>query len=81
MIRTMAASDRNQVIFFKRFGVTVRKMREEAGLTLEDMQEYGFSPQHFQKIEAGKKFVNFYTVFRIAKAFNHSMGHLIEMLD
>jgi DNA-binding XRE family transcriptional regulator len=46
------------------------------GLTLEAMQSHGFSAQHFQKIESGKKAVNLYTAYRICKAFKMSLSEL-----
>jgi len=66
--------ENDQVRLFKKFGGKVRQLRLNRGLTLEDMQEYGFSPQHFQKIESGKKAINFYTVIRIAKALKVSLS-------
>jgi transcriptional regulator with XRE-family HTH domain len=70
--------DKVQESFFKKFGAIVRQLRLERGLTLEDMQEYGFSAQHFQKVEAGKKAVNLFTANRIANAFNISTSKLLK---
>ena len=73
--------DKEQKKFFKNFGAMVRKFRLEKGWTLEDMQEHDFSAQHFQKIEAGKKAVNLYTVVRIAKALNSSLASLLKSME
>ncbi len=72
--------DKEQKKFFKNFGAMIRKFRLEKNWTLEDMQEHGFSAQHFQKIEAGKKAVNLYTVVRIAKALDYSLPALLKFL-
>lgn len=69
--------DSKQEKFFKKFGAAVRKQRLSKKLTLEDMQDFGFSPQHFQKIESGKKAVSFYTVYRIAKTFKVCIDDLV----
>lgn len=70
--------DKNQEKFFKRFGEAVHKIRIEKGLTLEDMQDCGFSPQHFQKIEKGKKAIGFYTVYRISEVFKIKLTDLLR---
>lgn len=72
--------DKKQLEFFRKFGVEVRRLRLEKGLTLEDMEQYGFSAQHFQKIESGKKAVSFYTVLRAARAFKISLAELTKNL-
>ncbi len=72
--------DQEQKIFFKKFGAEVRKLRMAKGLTLEDMQDYGFSSQHFQKVESGKKAVSLYTARRIADAFKISLSKLLKVI-
>ncbi|MFH1653029.1 MAG: helix-turn-helix transcriptional regulator [Pseudomonadota bacterium] len=69
--------DPKQKKFFKKFGAEVRKVRLETGMTLEDMQSFGFSAQHFQKIESGQKAINLYTAHRISKAFKIRIDDLI----
>ena len=73
--------DLKQAEFFKELGATVRKMRISKGLALEDMTDYGFSPQHFQKIESGQKAVNFFTIKRICDAFDLSLTNFSEELE
>lgn len=73
--------DKEEKKFFKNFGLMIRKFRLEKGWTLEDMQEHGFSAQHFQKIEAGKKAINLYTAVRIAQALEHSLAGLFRFLE
>ncbi|MFH1236356.1 MAG: helix-turn-helix transcriptional regulator [Parcubacteria group bacterium] len=73
--------DREQAAFFRKFGAEVRKLRLSKNMTLEDMQDHGFSAQHFQKIESGKKAVNFYTVLRIVRAFEISLAALAKNVE
>jgi len=72
--------NQEQKAFFKKFGAEVRKLRMAAELTLEDMQDYGFSSQHFQKVESGKKAVNLYTAHRIADSFKISLSKLLKYI-
>lgn len=73
--------DKDQAAFVKRFGAEIRKLRLSRSMTLEDMQDYGFSAQHFQKIESGKKAISFYTAYRIAKTFGMKLSRLVKSLE
>ncbi len=73
--------DRRKSLVFKKVGGEIRRLRLEESLTLEDMQDYGFSPQHFQKVESGKKEASFYTLCRIAKAFKIKISDLVKVCD
>ncbi|MBI4412672.1 MAG: helix-turn-helix transcriptional regulator [Deltaproteobacteria bacterium] len=70
-----------QTKIIRRVGAEIRRIRLSKGKTLEDMQEYGFSPAHFQKIESGRKSVNFYTLYRLAKAFKVKLADLMKAID
>ena len=73
--------DNAQKIFFKKFGAEVRRLRISKNMTLEDTQEFGFSTQHFQKLESGLKAANFYTAYRIARAFGISLSKLVKIIE
>ena len=73
--------DKEQQQFFKKFGAEIRKIRLSKEMTLEDMQDFGFSTQHYQKIEKGKKAVSFYTVYRIARAFGINLSKLAKTVE
>jgi transcriptional regulator with XRE-family HTH domain len=49
-------------------GQHVRALRQERGLTQEDMMDHGFSVRHYQRIEAGLS-INLLTVWNLARAF------------
>ncbi len=73
--------DKRKSVVFKKIGGEIRKIRLAKGLTLEDMQDHGFSPQHFQKLESGKKEASFYTLCRIASAFEVKVSELVAVCD
>ena len=73
--------DREQERFFKKVGSEIRKLRLAKNMTLEDMQNHSFSAQHFQKIEAGKKAINFFTVFSIAEALGMSLSEIARRIE
>jgi len=72
--------DKEKALFFKLFGKRVNQLRKEKEWTLEDMVDFEFSAQHFQKVEKGKKEINLYTAVRIANAFNISLSSLFKGL-
>jgi transcriptional regulator with XRE-family HTH domain len=49
-------------------GRHVRALRQERGMTQEDMMDHGFSVRHYQRIEAGLS-INLLTVWNLARAF------------
>jgi transcriptional regulator with XRE-family HTH domain len=49
-------------------GRNVRALRQERGMTQEDMMDHGFSVRHYQRIEAGLS-INLLTVWNLARAF------------
>ena len=67
--------------FYKQFGTAVRKLRHAKGMTLEDMQEYGFATAHIQRIESGKKAISLFTAYRIAQAFGTKIAKLLSMIE
>lgn len=71
----MAARYENKDKFFRRLGATVRKFRAKAGLTQEDMMDFGFSVRFYQRIEAGKP-IHMKTILKLADALNISLKQL-----
>ena len=61
-----------------RIAGNIKKHRKKNNLTQEDMAHYGFSYKHYQRIESGQYSMNFYTIYRLAKAFNVSVKNLID---
>ena len=64
-----------------KLGKTIRRLREEKELTLEDMEELGYpSWRHFLAVELGKKNITITTLFRIAEVLGVTPEKLISDL-
>ena len=70
----------NHAKFFRALGQRVKKLREDAGHTQEDMITLGFSARHWQQIEAGRP-ITMTTLLRICEVFKVRADHLIRGLD
>jgi transcriptional regulator with XRE-family HTH domain len=62
--------------FFRELGQRIRRLREAAGYSQEDMLGLGFSPRHWQQIEAGRP-ITLRTLLRICGAFQCPMDRLL----
>lgn len=58
-------------------GARIRSLREKAGLRQEDVEDYGVSWKHYQKIEAGTTNATIRILYRLAKAFRCKAGDLL----
>ena len=65
--------------FYLALGGRVRRLREQRGLTLEDMISRGFSARHWQQIEKGRP-ITCTTLLRIAIAFDISLDSVVRRL-
>jgi transcriptional regulator with XRE-family HTH domain len=70
----------NHAKFFSALGQRVKKLREEAGRTQEDMISLGFSARHWQQIEAGRP-ITVTTLLRICEVFKIRADQVIRGLD
>lgn len=70
----------NDAKFFRALGQRVKKLREAAGRTQEDMISLGFSARHWQQIEAGRP-ITMTTLLRICDVFRVRADRLIRGLD
>jgi transcriptional regulator with XRE-family HTH domain len=66
--------------FFKRLGSKLRKMRNDRGLSQEDMILYGFSGKHWQQLEAGRP-ITMTTIVRVCEALEVDLASLLAGLD
>ena len=62
---------------FKKFGERCKRLREQKGLTQEDMMTYGFSTRFYQRIEAGKP-IHLKTVFKLASVFKIKTAEMFK---
>jgi transcriptional regulator with XRE-family HTH domain len=53
----------------RRVSQNIRKIREERGLTQEDMANLGFGPRWYQRFETGRHIPTLPTLDRLARAF------------
>jgi DNA-binding XRE family transcriptional regulator len=59
----------NYLKLVKSIALRIRRLRQDLGLTQEDMAEYGFNYRHYQKLESGTYSPNLRTLYRLAKVF------------
>lgn len=73
-------NNKEYVDFLEKFGQTLRGIRLEKGLTLEQVEELGYITwRHLQRIEKGKN-VNLTTVKRISEMYNIPLSKLFLKL-
>lgn len=78
-MRPIMARYGNSARFFKAFGTTVKQLRIKAGLTQEDMMDFGFSVRFYQRIESGKP-IHMKTALKLADALGVSLKQLFTNL-
>jgi transcriptional regulator with XRE-family HTH domain len=73
-------SMQNEAHFFRELGARIRKLREEAGYSQEDMLSHGYSVRYWQRVEAGKP-ITLRTLLRICRLFSTPMDDVVRGLD
>jgi len=71
---------RDESHFFKGLGARIKRLREEAGESQEDMLSHGYSVRYWQKVEAGKP-ITLRTLLRICRIFSTPMCDVVRGLD
>src|SRR5260370_41065547 len=71
---------RDESQFFKGLGVRIKRLREQAGYSQEDMLTHGYSVRYWQKVEAGKP-ITLRTLLRICRLFAAPMCDVVLGLD
>jgi transcriptional regulator with XRE-family HTH domain len=56
-------------LILKKVGSRIRACRIKAGLNQEEVENYGVSWKHYQKIEAGQTNTTVKILYKLAKAF------------
>ena len=59
----------NKDKILEKVGRAIRKKRLEAGLRQEDVESFGVSWKHYQKIESGQTNTTIFVLYKLAKAF------------
>ena len=70
--------DKEYKAFLKKISLNIRKYRKKRSLTQEDMEDYGFSYKHYQRLESGSYSMNLYTLHRLAKALKINVNRLFS---
>ena len=73
-------SMQNEAHFFRELGARIRKLREEAGYSQEDMLSHGYSVRYWQRVEAGKP-ITLRTLLRICRLFSTPMCDVVRGID
>src|SRR6202040_2032053 len=71
---------RDESQFFKGVGARIKRLREEAEESQEDMLSHGYSVRYWQKVEAGKP-ITLRTLLRICRIFSTPMCDVVRGLD
>lgn len=71
-------TDKEFRLFLQTFGKNVKRQREKAGLTQEDIAEL-VEYKYYQKIEAGKVNITLKTVYKICKKLNIKPADLFKL--
>jgi transcriptional regulator with XRE-family HTH domain len=66
----------DHVEFFKALGRRVKELRLKRGYRQEDMLSFGFSPRHWQQIEAGRP-ITLTTLLRISEVFEVPIERIV----
>ena len=56
-------------LLLKKVGSRIRACRLKAGLTQEDVEDYGVGWKHYQRIETGQTNTTLKVLYKLAKAF------------
>lgn len=59
-------------------GRNMKRLRQQAGLILEDMEEKGFNLRYYKDIEAGRGNPTVQFLFRVAEVFGVPLSDLLE---
>ena len=66
----------------KRLRLRICQLRQENGLTQEQMQDFELNLRQFQRIEAGEtKNITLANLFKIAKAFRINLSEMLKAVE
>ena len=70
--------DERTWVLVRRIARNIRQIREEHGLTQEDMETYGFGPRWYQRFESGKHIPTIPTLDKLARAFKRDITEFFK---
>lgn len=66
----------------KKFGLAIKKLREETGLSQEKFAlSIGMDRTYYASVEAGKRNISLQNIFKIAEGFNISVSALFVVVE
>jgi len=77
----MGLSAREKLRFYKKLGLRLRSLRNQAGYTLEETEEYGVkSWKHLQRIESGEANITVETLLLLSKIYKLHCSEILKGL-
>lgn len=66
----------------KNFGLAIKKLREETGLSQEKFAlSIGMDKTYYASVEAGKRNISLQNIYKIAEGFNISVSALFVVVE
>ena len=66
----------------KKFGLAIKKLREETGLSQEKFAlSIGMDRTYYASVEAGKRNISIQNIYKIAEGFNISVSALFVVVE
>ena len=66
----------------KNFGLAIKKLREETGLSQEKFAlSIGMDRNYYASVEAGKRNISIQNIYKIAEGFNISVSALFVVVE
>ena len=66
----------------KHFGLAIKRLREETGLSQEKFAlSIGMDRTYYASVEAGKRNISLQNIFKIAEGFNISVSALFAIVE
>lgn len=62
----------------RKIAYNIRRIREERGLTQEDMEEYGFGARWYQRFESGRHIPTIPTLDRLSRALKVEISEFFK---
>lgn len=66
-------------LFIRKLGQKIQEIRKRTGLTQGDLENFGVSLKHLQKIEAGKTNTTVRMLYRLSTAFQCSIEEFFKI--
>lgn len=71
--------DKSYEEYLERFAANLKRVRNERGLTQEDMAELGFNYRYYQKLESGRYSPSLRTVFTLSAMLKVELADLLSI--